>query len=151
MPQLNTEVSYEDPSPAATTTDQNAKLSTGMPCQARGCFTFLGSASSSNKGLLEWQAAAFLFSSITDWPWLLEGSFLSKASGWSLISSTRPHCIIKPKRSVWDSVSLSWGSSLTETSCSLKELGWLQYFGLGFSTLLLDMSVKSKYVCQENF
>lgn len=75
MIQLNTAVSHEDPGPAATTADQNAKLSTGMPCQARGCFAFLGSASSSNMGFLEWQAAAVLFSSFTDWPLLLWGSF----------------------------------------------------------------------------
>lgn len=120
MLQLNTAASHEDPGPAATTADQNAKLSTGMPCKARGCFTFLGSASSSNMGFLEWQAAAVLFLALQIGLCCCGVAFLSEASCWSLISSAPPHCIIRPGRTLCESVSPSLGSSLTEASCSRR-------------------------------
>lgn len=117
MLQLDIAVSHEDPGPAVTTADQNAKFSTGMPCQARGCFTFFGSASSSNVGVSRVAGGCtFYFPALQIGLCCCRVAFLSKVSCWSLISPTPPHCIIKPQRSMWKSVSLSWGSYLTEAS-----------------------------------
>lgn len=68
-------------------------------------------------GFPEWQAAVvFYFLALQIGLCSCRVAFVSKASCCSLNPMTPSHCIIKPERSVWESVSLSWGSSLTEAS-----------------------------------